>query len=124
MSLPRLQRVMEAAQPEDRMWLEAALARWRDGEPLDHALGLAGPRAIKQRNAALCRAADLLDPAGDLSDWQRAGKVEKAIRYFAGRKNDDSLLAQTVAEIINLESLNGVRPVRCQRAIFEIIRAE
>lgn len=118
---PNLGRLLAAADPEDRQWLEQALARWRDGEPLEHALGLSGPRAVKQRNAALRRAADLLDLAGELSPWARAGRLEKAIRYFGGR-NNDSLLAKTIAEIIELESSNGVRPVRCQRAIYEIIR--
>lgn len=104
--------------PELHAWFAKALADWRGGMSLEHALGLGGPRAVRQRDAALRRAADLIDPAGEMSSWKRAAKVEKAIRYFNRVRSHDSPLAIAIAEAIEIES-RGIKRVRCQRSIFE-----
>lgn len=124
-----LDRLLEATRsdPEIHAWLDQALQRYRAGEPLERALGLAGPEATKQRNAALRRAADLLDPPGALSAWQRAKRLEETLRRFEAIARHRSLkslslLQQTLAHILQLERAHGVRAVRCQRALFEVIR--
>lgn len=135
MSLERLTRLRHAAvqhDPEVAAWLDAALQAWRNGEDLDCALGLAGTQAVRARNAAIRRAADLLDREGALSAWARAGRVEAAVRHYeavvwprrGSPRATDSPLKLAMHEWLTLEGAEGVRPVRVQRALYNIVRTE
>lgn len=119
-----LDRLLAATKADRELhtWLTQALAEYRAGMPLEHALGLAGPRAVRRRDAAIRRLADLLDPAGELRPWPLAARVERAIAGFGRLRHRESLLAKTIAEIIEIES-RGVKAVRCQRGIYRIIAA-
>lgn len=77
--LARLQALADAGDAELAAWLGAGLARWRAGEPLEKALDLTGERA---RNAALLRAARLLDPQGTLGAWRTARLLARAVARF------------------------------------------
>lgn len=110
------------ALPEDlQQQFAAALESYRDGEALDHALGLAGPRAIKARDAAIRRAGDLMDP--DLSAWAVAAKLEKQRRHMdrvvLPRRAPETPLEHALASWIELDT--GLRPITRQRAIFAVL---
>ena len=84
MSAQRLAELLEVTgdHPDLHEWLRQALRRYHEGEPLDRALGLAGTRAVRLRDAALRDAADGLDPKGQLSNWQRAARLAERIPTF------------------------------------------
>ena len=129
MSLRRLHRLLpliEHGAPDLHTWLAEALDDYRAGLPLEQALGISGPKAIKARNSALRRAARYLDPDEQHSTWARAERVARALRRLdrcATRYRDGgSPLRQTLVRILEVEAGEGVRPVRSQRAIYELIR--
>lgn len=64
-------------------WLAEGFARHAAGEPLEHALRLDRANRIRQRDAALLRAADALGPTA--STWALAGLLEAAVRRFRSR---------------------------------------
>lgn len=132
-SVARLNRLVEAVDdPELRDWLRGALEAWRAGEDLDRALGLAGAQAVRARDAAIRRVADLLDRDGPFSTWAKAGRLEAAIRHYeaviwprrhsAPHRLADTPLKAALHEWMQMEAANGVRPVRVQRALYEILR--
>ncbi|PWG62525.1 hypothetical protein DEM34_12150 [Spiribacter halobius] len=124
---------MEAVDdPELQEWLRGGLEAWRAGEDLDRALGLSGPQATKARDAAIRRCADLLDRHGALSTWAKAGHVEAAMKHYESivwprrhslpKRLADTPLKAALHEWMTMETANGVRPIRVQRALYEILR--
>lgn len=85
MSAAQLQRLIALAREHDPdlyAWLASADADRRDGMPFDRALGLSGPRAIRERDEALAAAAEAMDPKGLASTWARAGKLAARLEMF------------------------------------------
>lgn len=135
MSTAYLDRLLEITrnEPELYAWLTRALARYRQGERLERALGLAGARAVLVRNATVRRVADLIDRDGSLRPWPRAAEVARRVRHFEAtawprlraREDRDELpaLKKALLEWLEIEQAEGVRPVRCQLAIYRLFLA-
>ncbi len=73
------------ADPEAHAWLAQGLQRWRDGEDLQHALDLVGPGANQAAEAALFRAALLLDPQRTKPAHPVAVQLAAALERFERR---------------------------------------
>ena len=104
MSMTIFLRLIEATREVDPVahaWLKAGLQRYREGELLDRALDLAGAGADCAAEAALFKAADLLDPTHTLPRHTVARLLEAAIRRFAR-----TWPAVRFAHNPNLDSLN------------------
>lgn len=85
MSGRKLQRLIALAREHDPSlyaWLAPAVAEYQSGENLERALGLCGSRAVRERDEALCAAAEAMDPKGQLSTWARAGKLAARLPQF------------------------------------------
>lgn len=135
MSTQHLQRLRDEIRDPDLLrWFDQAVQQWRDGELLERAMGLSGPRAVRTRNAAVRRVADLVDAAGELSLWRRAEEVRRHVSHFESvvwprlrqQAGSDDLppLKATLRTWLTVESSEGVRPIRNRRSIFEVIRTE
>lgn len=85
MSARKLQRLIALAREHDPSlyaWLASATAEYQSGENLERALGLCGPGAMRERDAALREAADWLDPKGQMAASRRAQRLAERIRSF------------------------------------------
>lgn len=69
--------------PDVVKWLIQGATKYLDGEGLDIALGLDRNSLLRERNAALRRAANLLD-LGD-GPWKTAGRLAVAIKRLETR---------------------------------------
>ena len=113
---------------EEVDWMRAGLRRWMTGqeEDLPRALGLHGGERVRARNAALCRAAVLLDVGQGLGRWPLAEALAQRLRRFeavhgariraAGPDGFDGLDRE-----LALSLAAGARPLRSARRIFEIL---
>lgn len=132
MSAVKLERLLSLAQPDAEVhrWLASALAEWRRGGiSLDRSLGLTGPVAIRARDAALRRAAALLDDGR--TPWETAGKLERAINHFettAWKRlryqapPDLPPLKLALYEAFMVAELGRLQMLRCRRALWNLIR--
>jgi hypothetical protein len=123
-----LRRLEKMAEPDLELsaWLGQGLDRWRSGEPLDHALGLAGADAIRARNAALVLAAGHFDES-DLSTWELAGRLEAAIRRFESivlpRIRRGEAVSLDPAQQAILSALEaGAGMIRSRRRLWDLLR--
>ena len=69
--------------PDVFQWMAQAAKKYLRGETIDTALGLDRSSLLRERNAALYRAADLLD-RGD-GPWKTAGRLAASINRFENR---------------------------------------
>ena len=112
--------------PEVRAWLARGLSRYLKGEPLDRALGLTDSDRKRERNAALCRAAQAMDPDHELGDWCRAGRLEQGLRRFEAstwprvRHTDGASLGPYHRALFDVLQ-SGAPPVRSQRRIHDLL---
>ena len=81
MSLERLEsiaRTLEAINAPDARWLSEAVSDIRVGVPVAEALGFSPANQRARRDAAIRRAADLIDG----SEWQKARKLKLWIDWL------------------------------------------
>jgi hypothetical protein len=113
--------------PEALPWLQGGLRAYlAGGQPLEDALGLTRPNRVKVRNAALMRAARILDDGRGRPPWELAGLLEQAIRRFEG----DTLKRIRAGTAMELSPLNsalaeawggGARPLRSRRRLYDLL---
>lgn len=128
MTAERFERLLAIAEPELQAWLSQAVEKWRRGTPLDRALGLSGPPAMKARDEALRRAAEHV--AGK-STWARAGNLERAINHFevtAWKRRQKNLarfhspLKQALHEAFTAAEIGRIPMLYSRRALWNLIR--
>lgn len=130
MSAAFLQRLIALAREHDPVayaWLLDALADHRDGMALDQALGLAGPRAVRERDRALAEAATGMDPRGLLSTWARAGVLAERIESFEAvvwprYRDDPTADSRGVNAALVAAFRSGARVPRTQRALHDVLK--
>lgn len=105
-------------------WLAEGFARHAAGEPLEHALRLDRANRIRQRDAALLRAAEALGPAP--STWALAGMLEAAVRRFRSRVWP-RVRAGGVVDLLPVDEAlldahaTGTRVPATQRSLFDLL---
>jgi len=85
-----------------------------------------GVNRIHERNGALLRAADLLDPSNKLTAWNRAERLADAIARYeawtAPRIRSGAERALTPAEQeIQRALLSGARALKSQRRLYDLL---
>ena len=123
----RLLAITRNADPDLYLWLAEALADYHAGLPLEQALSLAGPRAVKIRDNALREAARLLDPKGQLSTWGLAGKLADRIGSFERSvwpryRGTPAAESMGVNDALLQVFRAGGHVPRTQRALFEVLK--
>ncbi len=99
-------------------WLAAGLRRFRITGDMTVSLELCGPGAIRTRNIALLRAAQLIAP--NEKGWTQAGKLKQALINFESVNKKFEYLTGWRLEI--WRALNsGVAVPRSQKRIHELL---
>ena len=119
--------VAKSADVDLYLWLTEALADYHAGMPLEQALALAGPRAVRVRDDALREAARLLDPNGQLSAWALAGKLAERIGRFERSvwpryRDTPAAESRGVNDALLQVFRAGVLIPRTQRALWTILK--
>lgn len=110
--------------PDVVQWVSRGVAKYLRGEGLYEALGLDRSSLLRERNAALRRAADLLD-LGD-GPWKTAGRLAAAIKRFETRTLPLYRRGQASPSPIDQALLDafatGCRIPKTQRKLHDFLR--
>ncbi|MAT50303.1 MAG: hypothetical protein CMK32_03855 [Porticoccaceae bacterium] len=104
---------------EAEAWLVEGFKRYKQGIPLEEALGLTSAGRRAARDEAYRKAAALLVSDGKISTWDAAGQIArkvKTLRCVVEIRGDDAL-----THIIKESLASGARPVTTARGIYNII---
>jgi len=110
--------------PDVFQWMAQAAKKYLRGETIDTALGLDRSSLLRERNAALYRAADLLDRGG--GPWCTAGLLAASIKRFENRMLQ--LYRRGLAEPSPVDQAlidafaTGQRIPKTQRKLYDILR--
>lgn len=121
MSLERLQVIADhlaSVSPDDAAWLQGALEDIERGTPPADALGFCHQVQRARRDAAIRRAAELIDG----SEWQRAQKLERWITWLEHdvtppRDCDES----TMERALDAAQATGLALPKSARQIYRIL---
>lgn len=127
MSIARLEQLRQVVAEHDvglAHWLDQGLDRWREGETLERALELTAADATLARDAALRRAARILDPEGQRRPWPLACELAELVRCHERdqgprRRADPSPLQAALAEAFEAAGARGVPT--SQRGLYRIL---
>ncbi len=117
--LRELENSLHRLPPSVARWLSAGLHRYRATGDMGAALGLNRPGALRTRNTALRRAAELIAP--NERPWTQAGALKQAIDNFESVSKKREYLTGWRLEV--WRALNaGVSVPRSQNQLHEIIK--
>ncbi len=110
---------LSAAEPELQQWLRDGLERYKQGEPLDKALAIAGPLAVEHRDNAIRVAAGIIDTDGDMATWAQARLLSHYLSKELSAHGNQPL--KEALRIIGKESKysQGLRSVR---RIYDLLK--
>ena len=100
-------------------WLRDGLERYRQGESLARALGIAGPGAVENRNNAIRCAAELIDEHGDMSTWGKARLLAQYLDRSLSARGNEPL--KEVLRTIGKQSKYG-QGLRSVRRIYDVLK--
>ena len=112
---------LSAAEPELQQWLRDGLERYRQGESLDRALGIAGPLAVENRNNAIRCAAELIDEHGDMSPWGKARLLAQYLDRSLSARGNEPL--KEVLRTIGKQSKYG-QGLRSVRRLYDVLKVQ
>lgn len=109
-------------------WLRAGMRRYLRGEAstLEVALRLTGANRVAARNAALLKAARMIEDGDYMSTWSLAGKLHDAVTRFetviAPRlyRNPETPLCP-IDQAIQAARQSGARPLQSRRRLFDLL---